>query len=348
MKLINKYTFPGFIFQQYNTQSELMVCLTVIANYDLTKEGRLAFVDTQPEIKYMDSYELGEEGGEYLSEPSDFVPYKPGTDVTFLGNSYSPTGEAKESWPTGIKIEDFEHLIHVYGARNWEPSLSKGWKMGPAVPCLSVPLSWEKAFGGLIPHNPEKEDTKDYHRYNPLGTGLLNKDYSNKHKFYPAPQIEHPKQPITDWSVNYIPQCFAPVAPVWRFREQYTGTYDETWLKTRHPFLPQDFDYRFYQCAHPDLILPFYLKGDERFQFACLYPGIRRYTSQLPKLKFTALTHYMDGSKQEHALNLDGLHFNLLGENRRLKLTWRIMFGWGEGVESIEVKPQRIESERSL
>jgi hypothetical protein len=39
-------------------------------------------------------------------------------------------------------------------------------------------------------------------------------------------------------------------------RQRYTGTYDKVWERDRKPFLPKDFDNRFYNSAHPDLQWP--------------------------------------------------------------------------------------------
>ena len=47
-------------------------------------------------------------------------------------------------------------------------------------------------------------------------------------------------------------------------RVDYAGTYDERWKKDRFPFLPIDFDYRFFQGAYPELIADRYFKGNER------------------------------------------------------------------------------------
>jgi hypothetical protein len=47
-------------------------------------------------------------------------------------------------------------------------------------------------------------------------------------------------------------------------RVQYAGTYDDRWRKERCPFLPEDFNYRFFQAAYPELITQVHLHGNER------------------------------------------------------------------------------------
>ena len=44
---------------------------------------------------------------------------------------------------------------------------------------------------------------------------------------------------------------------------RYAGTYDQEYVKSRHPLPPVDFSYRFFNGAHPDLQVEGYLNGDE-------------------------------------------------------------------------------------
>ncbi len=61
----------------------------------------------------------------------------------------------------------------------------------------------------------------------------------------------------TGTGFGFYPRQFKP-------RVKYAGTYDEQWKKERSPFLPRDFDYRFFQSAYPELITQKYLKGNEK------------------------------------------------------------------------------------
>ncbi|WP_319518211.1 DUF2169 domain-containing protein [uncultured Martelella sp.] len=131
------------------------------------------------------------------------------------------------------------------------------------------------------------------------------------------------------------PQGFAPVTPVWRFRQQYAGTYDESWLETRHPFLPFDFDYRFYNCAHPDMIFSPFLKGGERVELVNLHPEQKRIVLKLPTLSPTAIATRENGTETHAGLNLDGVHFNLVAKPPTLRLTWRRAFMWQDGISRI-------------
>ena len=71
------------------------------------------------------------------------------------------------------------------------------------------------------------------------------------------------------------------VARPWTSRLKYAGTYDDAWLHAtredvaagRPADYARDFDPRFFQCAHPGLILPDYLEGDEEIVLTGLMPG---------------------------------------------------------------------------
>ena len=50
----------------------------------------------------------------------------------------------------------------------------------------------------------------------------------------------------------YRPMALGPVGRGWRPRLSYAGTYDQHWIDEVFPFLPADFDDRYYQAAPED------------------------------------------------------------------------------------------------
>jgi hypothetical protein len=65
---------------------------------------------------------------------------------------------------------------------------------------------------------------------------------------------------------GFFPKVTAP-------RVHYAGTYDAHWQKTECPFLPKDFDHRFFQAAYPDLICHPQLRGNEYVRVTGMSPG---------------------------------------------------------------------------
>lgn len=179
-------------------------------------------------------------------------------------------------------------------------------------------------------------DAKEVGIWNPNGAGLLHKDTSRKTLVHAA-QIEKIDDPIVEPYKAYEPQGFAPIAPVWRFREQYAGTYDETWVKTQHPFLPKDFDPRFYNVAHPALQFDPLLKGNEVVRAANMFPNRPDIWFNLPSLAFGAVATYDNGQVVRFPLFLDGLHLELLGDEPQVRLTWRVSAPWNGGITTVDV-----------
>ncbi len=87
--------------------------------------------------------------------------------------------------------------------------------------------------------------------------------------------------PLTRPFERSAPQGFGPIPPWWLDRQSHAGTYDEAWRTTRAPRLSEDFDYRFFQIAHPSLIVPA-LDGDETVALDHLTPSGAQSLTQKP------------------------------------------------------------------
>ena len=115
------------------------------------------------------------------------------------------------------------------------------------------------------------------------------------------------------------------------------GTYDEKWQKERAPEPPEDFSFRFYNGAHPDLQVEGYLKGNEEVILINLTPeGIARF--QLPGTRVsctvTGFGESHDSSSEDDEagdtlaekveLNLDTLC--LIPDESRFYMVWRGLY----------------------
>ena len=87
-----------------------------------------------------------------------------------------------------------------------------------------------------------------------------------------VPNLEDPAAPLQQVGQVPSPACFAPIAPSWLPRRAYAGTYDERWQRARAPYLPDDFDPRFFQCAAPEFAFDRYLQAGEPVQVAGVMP----------------------------------------------------------------------------
>jgi hypothetical protein len=104
-------------------------------------------------------------------------------------------------------------------------------------------------------------------------------------------------------------------------RAKFAGTYDERWRKERFPFLPIDFDYRFFQSAYPELVTDGYLRGNERIFAENVSPD-GPISINLPGINIEVETIFEKKSVKARA-NLDTVV--LEPEGKRLLLIWRQM-----------------------
>jgi hypothetical protein len=99
----------------------------------------------------------------------------------------------------------------------------------------------------------------------------------------------------------------------------YGGTYDERWQKERAPFLPSDFDYRFFQCAFPGLICDSYLRGGERIHARGVSTG-GRLDSVVPQFR-VEVEAFLEDRQEAPQMNLDTLI--AMPDEEKLVLIWR-------------------------
>ncbi|WAJ27164.1 DUF2169 family type VI secretion system accessory protein [Antarcticirhabdus aurantiaca] len=314
----NDTDFAAIGYEQAHRDGEDMGTIAVRAEYILGADGSLTLASDQ-EIVLVDEY-AGDPHRTPLLRPADLVPFKPGADVTVLGRTFPPNGldEARE-WICGVRVGERRHFLRANGPRRWRRE-RKGWRLEPAEPVAFVDLDYRNAWtdrptpGG----DPPQE--------NPLGLAPLAEDVTDEVvEAFALPSLDRPAEAYDEPHTPRSPAGFGPVPPFWRLRQRHAGTYDETWLAERHPYLPRDFDYRFYQCAHPDLVVPGYLSGEEEVELARLLPGGRNLHLRLPGIELAATYRWRDGREVRQKLNLDGLHVDLREAPYRLALTWR---GW--------------------
>lgn len=335
MKLRSHIDFPGFLFRQYNPHGELNVAATVSALFDIVDGINLSPSAEQRDIQLVDEFSIFDGETDILLRQADFVPFKTSTDVTALAISSSPGAQARPSWQAGIGIDGYEKVLNVHGPRNWQHIRKHGWHLSQSEPVASVPIDYVRAFGGPI--ITDGVETGDVHQFNPLGPGVLSEKQSNTDLLFAAPQIEDQRAPIADPFRDYLPEGLAPIHPAWAFRRRFAGSYDETWLETQHPFLPPDFDYRFYNCAHPTLSFGPFLSGAETVRVANLHHIFAQMSFTLPGLAFGAVATYRDKSTVRSHMALDGVHLELLEDMPRLRLTWRAAFPWKSGIRTIDL-----------
>lgn len=352
--LVNRTPFSALAFSQFHRDGTDMAVLAVRGSFHIVPNAPLVLAPRQDELELADRYQ-GDPVDGLLVRTCDIVPFKPAADLTILGASWAPRDVASRSWITGVRLGRLEKILRVHGPRVWRPATTqrdkgepsgKDWSLPEARPVKAVALDWRKAFGGPIPGTGEGETPIDVHRFNPIGCGIVDAQHSPSDVDIPAPSIDDPADPILDWRRrDYVPQGFAPLPPVWRFRQQYAGTYDDAWITGKHPLLPDDFDYRFYQYAAPDLIHHERLNGDEELQLLHMHPDHTHIQVWLPGIQLFATAHRQDGDTDHLEMMLDGVHVDLNSDPAAVYLTWRCWVPKRSGIRLLELQienPSRL------
>lgn len=189
----------------------------------------------------------------------------------------------------------------------------------PPEPFESIPLIYERAFGGWDRSNPDPE-SHTFEPRNPVGTGFHDK----KGKFEEGtqlPNLEDPARSIVDYGDRPPPAGFGYIAPNWQPRASFAGTYDEKWMKERMPLLPEDFDRRFFNAASPGLIASDYLLGAEFVRIENVSKG-GRIAFNLPGMQAPNCRVELKGAKDLRLEpRLDTVIINT--DERLLFLIWR-------------------------
>jgi hypothetical protein len=231
-----------------------------------TEEPRLA--EEQFPIVDADTF-TGEPG---LSAPvyeSDYAPVKARCDVLLLGSAHAPDGIPVQRIRVSLGVGKMRKEFDVVGNRVWVSDIFAASATEPE-PFSAMPISYDTAFGGLDNLNSDPGQHEAC-LANPIGSGFYPKSKGAAIDGKPLPNTEEPGRAITNPRVSYNPMGFGPVGRAWQPRPQYGGTYDQNWIDNVFPFLPADFDERYYQSAPLDQQID-YLKGGEEVALLNLTP----------------------------------------------------------------------------
>lgn len=291
--------------------------VTVVVKATFTVEAQSSacrLADDQEPIRFADQLVNPDAEWSSVFLPSDLCPPKAGADVMVAGRAFLPGSVT--SVDVAVGVGSVLAPLRVHGPRLFALS-TLGVMVGEAKHVDTVPLIYEKAYGG------RSSDPNCWEERNPSGVGVAAKERELDGK--PAPQIEHPERPHRKASDRHAPMGYAPIPSHWSPRKEYFGTVDKAWQRSRMPLLPQDFDRRFHNCAHPSLLLESPLRGGERVATLGLCEA-QRWSFELPQFLVNFHARY-DQSQEERVGDVDTLI--LFPENSRFELICRTTFRLG-------------------
>jgi hypothetical protein len=242
--LVNATPFAARDVAYIDSAGSEVVVAIIKATFELSPSGRVVPASEPAPIRLADVPWYGDVEQSSVRYPSDLADQKVGADVIVVGDAISP--RPVEVLDVGIRVADTVVPIRVHGPRVFYSGVL-GPTIGDAASFERETLQYEKAYGGTA------SDYSAVEARNPVGTGLAKS--SDELIERSAPRIEHPARPHRSWFDRHAPWGCGAIASHWAPRREHFGTLDDDWQKHRMPLPPLDFDYRYYNVAHPALQL---------------------------------------------------------------------------------------------
>ncbi|NMO15905.1 DUF2169 domain-containing protein [Pyxidicoccus fallax] len=289
--------------------------VTVKATFDL-QGGAPRVAAKQRPLVVSDEF-WGTPGQSSLKYASEVHLLKPHTDVVLIGEAHAPGGRPVESCLVGVRVGELRKVIQVFGDRQWSRGVMAP-RISSPVPFVTLPLVYERAFGGTHVVDPEKQQVLAELR-NPVGVGFRGKRSHSEMLGTRLPNLEDPSNLIQSVADNPRPFGVGHVPPSWAPRVSLAGTYNDTWRMTRAPYLPLDFKREFFQTASEGLRSSGHLKGGEPVELVNVSPeGALRFA--LPRCAL-GVSLYIARERHDPPVQLETVQ--LEPGHKRLCMLWR-------------------------
>lgn len=234
----------------------------VKATFNIGKKITLAKEQVKPLEADIYWTEPGESSIKY---GSDMHIGKAATDIIMLGHACAPQNKEVKQLDVDLSVGNINKTVRVFGDRQWQEG-----RITAPRPFKTMAMVYENAYGGTHVINGQIESAETR---NPVGKGFAGARKPEEMNGMPLPNLEDPNLLISNHTDIPTPVCFGFSAPGWYPRASYAGTYDDDWKKTRAPFLPRDFNKRFLNMAHEDLVYPGFLSGGEAVVITHMNPA---------------------------------------------------------------------------
>jgi hypothetical protein len=313
----------------YERDGRELLVVIVKATYDMPQPGdvpRLAA--EQVPLVQADEF-TGEPGTSAPRRETDYAHRKPGCDVLLVGSAYAPAGRQATEVQVAMQFGTLAKRFSVVGERCWHKSLL-GVRAGHPAPFVSMPITYDRAFGGTDCSEEARGGPVHAYLANPVGKGFWR--HADPADGAPLPNTEEVGRPVRDHDGTYAPMAFSPIGRWWAPRASYAGTYDQQWLDERAPFWPDDFDDRYFQAAPPDQVLQ-QAQGDEDVVLRGLTPdGLRAFRLPGQRMSVTFIPHR--GKDVTRQAMLDTVLFE--PDQNRFCLTWRASLPLGKSIFDVK------------
>lgn len=252
---------------------------------------------------------------------------KPATDVHLRGHAWAPGGRATTQSVVGLDIDGRRNVAYVVGDRCWDKGLV-GIRPSEPIPFERIPIQYERSFGGF--HTEGRAAVLKASDRNPVGTGLVvsERDAIGER----LPNFEDPRCLIQSAKDLPLPAGFGPIARHWMPRRKLAGTYDDSWVRSRAPIWPRDFDEQFFCTAPACMQLSPHLVGGETVSAIGVHPD-GPIDFKLPARRFQS-KFQLKGLKKRLRMCLDDVTID--SDNHCCTMTWRCALPVGRGLAGLE------------
>lgn len=336
MNVVNHTPFTHLVIERRDTDDRRLGVLMLQGTFAVRSGAPLRAVPEQEPVHVGDRYR-GDPRSTGLVRATATATFKPSTDVHVDAVARSPGGQPRSEWPVRIVVGSLQRDLLVRGPHWWTHGAMLGWRQSAPEPCREVPLHHELAFGGSI---RTEDGVLVEEPRNLVGTGFLPRGTPTR-EAVAAPRVVAVDEPPHEPGRRYVPRGCAPIPPHFAPRSDRLGTCDDVWRRTKWPCVPADFDYAYFQSAHPDFVYDGYLRGDEPVQLIHLGPRGSAILTALPGFEPWALFRLAGGRLTPSRLNLDTLVLAVSDEDpalHRAYLTWRCVFPLTAPIQTIEAR----------
>ena len=194
---------------------------------------------------------------------------KPAGEFLVFGAAHAPSGVAAPEVAVSVQVGSLSKTLRVSGDRHFN---ALGIASAPK-PFTRMAISPQTAFGG-----PDSAD-------NPVGKGLVKLKNADGSEGLPLPNVEHMAKLVLR------PGDEAPAAGFWSLppdsplRKRQLGTFNDAWLKTSWPHLPDDTQPAYFNVAPLDQRLGGFFRGDEKIVVHNMHPQRAVLSSALPQVR---------------------------------------------------------------
>lgn len=317
MQIVNQTPFVAGWTQGFGPDCRERVVVAVRATYRLESAGEPEPLLAETQAPLLEADVFGDDPA--FDAPrfeNDFALFKPRCDVLLRGCAHAPNGVPAPTIEVALRVGACQKAFRVTGPRVWSRTLMDGARASPPVPFIDQEISYDVAFGGTDIHPTDPSKIRSY-LPNPCGSGYC--QFSANLDQMALAVTEAIDDPITRPDGNYSPMAFGPLGRHWVPRLGYAGTYDQRWRENKLPFLPDDFDWQYFQAAPLDQQIP-YPSGGESIVLLNLGAS-GPIVTRVPERGVTVVFVRHRGEALTRPANLDTLL--LEPELDRMTLVWR-------------------------